>query len=175
MKGLIATQSSAVCLWLAATVFAVTFVGCAARDDTQARDETAPVQLDSLQLGRDDSGTLEPGDAQEFDRIKIVRAEPQQISPGETVQLLIQVDRTAPVGEVRLTLRDLPEGVVVLDEQVLMRPEERVHRLTLHATPAAEGVVDAPVTIVATAEGHPEVVHIFRLTVTGNQPSSLPL
>lgn len=163
------------------TLMAITLsIGCAAREDAANQDrglqdsgagvsDRGPGPQGMGQAGSPDPAPPGSQGLQQFDAIMIVKTESQKIAPGETVQLLIQVDRTAPVGDVRLTLRDLPRGVVVVGEDMLLRSDQRVHRLTLRATPSAEGIVDAPVTVVATAEGHPEVAHVFHLTVTGGQ------
>jgi hypothetical protein len=125
--------------------------GCAPRDEAAVQPDT--------------TATVGPGTPVAGQALVIVAPEVQQVAAGEMVQILIQVDRDSAVGPVRLALTDLPPGVQVVGEEIMLRADERTHVLTLQASPTATTIVDHPVTIVARADGVSDVVHVFRLTV----------
>jgi hypothetical protein len=107
--------------------------------------------------------------AEDVDLIKVVVAEPQQVHSGETVRILVRVDRPPGAGEIRLALQDLPMGIEFVGEESIVRRGERTHLLVLRATELAEGIVDAPVTLTATSEGYPPVRYVFLLTVVATR------
>jgi len=97
--------------------------------------------------------------------LALVAPEAEVIRVGDTERIPVLVDRAGFTGPVTLQIGPLPEGVELVEREVIVGADARRVTFSLHATPEARPVQDFAVAIRANAENLPAITETVRVSI----------
>jgi len=120
--------------------------------------------------GTSTAPSTDPNRPQAARKLSVTSPGEQSITPDRTDEMTISISRENITGPVEIELKNLPEGVSLVTQDMTIPADKNSMKATIKADPKTKPVEDHVVTITARAKDQkdlPEATTTFKLDVKG--------